>query len=771
MFARYRPPPRHHYPHRRRFASSMPIHRALRRQPVLEWDSLLRQYIDSGQWHHTLRLANTLYNHRDAYRAPEWVWKHIGRRIVEEEENTFTPSERLTIVRDMMEAGNATMVLCDPRLPSKVTQGVGSLPAEQMRNLILYLSCYGYVEELGRAVGQMRLEDLKGDSLRLIALHAPEAFPYVASGLYAAAWRRYQMQDPNRTHGLVLMSTTELCGVARMLVRVAVVVGAVEGQGLQKTLQRLGDRLYQRMCDGKVSKSMVVDILEIFSGTWPAPIHEKVLQLGYALLLDNHAHTAIDDSECARVLQVAANAEYGNMALNRILTMRLSSTSGTAEEKEEHSSDDNDDDDDTRSTIRTFHSIAENYDEVEPSMAHRLSFKALSSSASTADDVAQIVASLGNFSTQNECSTALRSFCDRELTLSCLCQMNMPQLSAVLLVLAMQHMSATAPCTGECSCMKSSDRVTEYDYDPRAVRVVEKFYSSYKVGAARKGKMIRAPMVPKLVWHQDDKRWQQGNYQTRESVGAEPFNGDAREPQRRCGCHPTVVSNTADNAVDSAIRRVLRVLAVGQVVMARSMGQLDVLRDMKEAEGGLYVPTVFDVQNRPTPLPSKDDILEVYNPPRFITRTDPDLQTVIATRPRPPSSIEQWISPSILAETKAAAAANGVDFPLPSWSSNQRFVTHHVSSDLITALMMWMSSGVHGGIETLSLAELQVINCILALCEVFIHGSDPPEVRTDGVKHPRKRAFINSARPDRSENESVTARNIMDDDLIIADGI
>lgn len=77
----------------------------------------------------------------------------------------------------------------------------------------------------------------------------------------------------------------------------------------------------------------------------------------------------------------------------------------------------------------------------------------------------------------------------------------------------------------------------------------------------------------------------------RESVGAEPFNGDAREPQRRCGCHPTVVSNTADNAVDSAIRRVLRVLAVGQVVMARSMGQLDVLRDMKEAEGGLYVPS------------------------------------------------------------------------------------------------------------------------------------------------------------------------------------
>ncbi|KAF4690545.1 hypothetical protein FOZ60_017280 [Perkinsus olseni] len=736
--------------HRRWFTSSAPIHRALRSHPVTEWDSLLQQYIESGLWPHTLRLANTLYNRRDVYQAPDWVWRHIGRRVVEEK--TLTPSERLTIVRDMMECGNATIALCDDRLASTVAREAAGLTPDQHKNLIQYLSCYGYAEELGRVVGQIRLEDLKGDSLRLIALHV-EGFPSAASGLYGAAWRRYLMQDPNRTQGLVLMSTSELCGVSRMLVRVAAVAGAVEGQGLQKTLQRLGDRLYQRMCDGRVSKSMVVDILETFSGTWPAPIHEKVLQLGYALLLDNHGHTAIDDSECARVLQVAANAEYGNMALNRILTMRLSSGEQRPGADDTSTDASDSDDDDTRSTIRSFHSVAENYNEIDPAMAHRLTFKALTSSVSSADDVAQIVASLGNFSTHNECGLALRSFCERELTMARLCEMNMPQLSAVVLVLAMQHMTASASCTGQCSCTKSADRVTEYNYDPRAVRVVEKFYSSYKVGAARKGKMVRAPMVPKLVWHQQDQRWQQGNYQTRESVGAEPFDDDEGEGRGQCRCHLNAVSSTPENAVDSAIRRVLRVLAVGQVVMARSMGQLDVLRDLREAEGGRYVPTVYDVQNQPTPLPSKDDLLEVYDPPRFITRTDPDLQTVIATRPRPPSAIEEWVPPGLLAETQAAAGRSEVDFPPPSWSSNQRLVTHHVSNDLVTALMLWISSGVRGGLESLRLQELQAITCILSLCEIFIHGTEPPQVRSDGVKHPRKLAFINSARPERSENE------------------
>ncbi|KAF4758734.1 hypothetical protein FOZ63_020680, partial [Perkinsus olseni] len=323
-----------------------------------------------------------------------------------------------------------------------------------------------------------------------------------------------------------------------------------------------------------------------------------------------------------------------------------------------------------------------------------------------------IVASLGNFSTHNECGLALRSFCERELTMERLCEMNMPQLSAVVLVLAMQHMTATASCTGHCSCTKSADRVTEYDYDPRAVRV----------GAARKGKMVRAAMVPKLVWHQQDQRWQQGNYQTRYRHAGLP--------------RPSTPLFFRES-----------------VVMARSMGQLDVLRDLREAEGGRYVPTVYDVQNQPTPLPSKDDLLEVYDPPRFITRTDPDLQTVIATRPRPPSAIEEWVPPGFLAETQAAAERSGVDFPPPSWSSNQRLVTHHVSNDLITALMLWISSGVHGGLESLRLQELQAITCILSLCEIFIHGTEPPEVRSDGVKHPRKLAFINSARPERSENE------------------
>ncbi|KAF4664098.1 hypothetical protein FOL47_005304 [Perkinsus chesapeaki] len=654
----------------------------------------------------------------------------------------------------MMECGGAIAVLCDDRLANSVIDdSVASLPSEQHRCLVAFLACYGHISELGRAIEHLRFENLKGDSLRLIALHV-EAFPSAAARLYGAAWRKYQMQDPNRTEGLVLMSTTEISGIARMLVHVANTAGAVEGQGLQKTLQRLGDRIYQRMCDGKVSKSMVVDILEIFSGTWPAPIHEKVLQLGYALLLDNHGHTAIDDSECARVMQVSANAEYANMALNRILTMRLSSASTTRVDDgnviSRSDDDDGEDVEDTRASIRSFHSISENYNEVDPEIAHRLSFKALTSSVASADDAAHIIASLANYSTQNECTLALQRFCDKELTTERLCQMNMPQLSAVMLVLAMQQLSSS----GHCSCTKAADRVTEYDYDPRAVRVVEKFYSSYKIGAARKGKMVRAPMVPKLVWHEKDKRWQNGNYQTRESVGSEPFD-DGGTLRKECSCHPRLNSSIGGtaNAVDSAIRRTLRVLAVGEVVMARSMGQLDVLRDFKEAEGGRYVPTVFDVEALPLPLPSKDDLLEVYNPPTFITRTDPDLQTVIATRPRPPAAIEDWIPPGILSEARAAASRAGGDFPPPSWSTNQRSVTYHSSNDVVSGLMLWVSSGIHGGLESLSLEELQGMNCILSLCEVFVHGTDPPEVRSDGVKHPPKRAFINSARPDRAENE------------------
>ena len=88
-------------------------------------------------------------------------------------------------------------------------------------------------------------------------------------------------------------------------------------------MKKLGTELVRRIELRTISPHSCAELVQVFSGLPPLPIHPLLLQACYASLLENRNYTSLSQSELASVLHASALSEIENLVLTQCILTQL----------------------------------------------------------------------------------------------------------------------------------------------------------------------------------------------------------------------------------------------------------------------------------------------------------------------------------------------------------------------------------------------------------------------------------------------------------------